>query len=124
MENVVSGAALGAITGLTFIAYQHPQAFERIGTTLLLIGVVSLAALISWEWAIAETYSAMVGGMSPTDRAAALAAVDEIRLPAWAVLGIGAAASYVAILLALPGLLAIPRQSGADETLRAQQRQA
>ena len=49
IETIVSGLVLAVLSGLTFLAYKHPDGFRRIGLVLVLPAVLLPLLYIVWE---------------------------------------------------------------------------
>jgi len=60
----IVGLALAAISGLTMLAYKHPEAYRKIhiplNLTLLAVFVVISAWCFSWDSAISHVFSALI----------------------------------------------------------------
>lgn len=45
----LGGLALAALSGLTFLAYKHPKAFEKLFKAIMLLIIVTFLMAISWN---------------------------------------------------------------------------
>lgn len=105
-DKLLPGLALAAISGLTFVAYKHPEGYTRL---LKPIGIVSqaifLAALI-WDISGTRAYFRLYDYLEPIKREAAKAAVDNAEfLNGYIVAGYMAAGLYLGFLAFLPQIL-------------------
>jgi hypothetical protein len=94
METLLSGLVVLAASGLTFFAYQHPQAYERIQPALrILFGLVLIGAA-AWDVSAARTWSSLTSFVAKESYGAAQAVAGSLRGAAIFV-GIGAVLGWL-----------------------------
>jgi hypothetical protein len=104
MEDVlaalISGLVFAAVTGVTLVAYRHPEGYLRLALVLVFPLSLAVAGGFVWNFAIARAGAAIP--FSTTDVFAAREAVRELFLPSSVLVALGGALVYV---LVLPGLM-------------------
>lgn len=104
LSALLSGLVFAAVTGLTVVAYRHPDGYLRLALVLIFPLSLAVAAGFVWNFAIARAGAAIP--FSTTDVFAAREAIRELFLPSAVLVALGGALVYV---LVLPGLLGLLR---------------
>lgn len=55
MENFIYTLAAAALSGLTFIAYRHPEAYAKLSGIINAVFFATVAYLHGWNYAVAKT---------------------------------------------------------------------
>ena len=105
METLVSGIALAIISGLTFLAYKHPNAYRKMHTPLVAaLCLVTIGGMI-WFSAVSYTFETMME-FTPLDKfEEASQKIDSIRPPMWGVWASLVIFFFLAFLSSLPDIL-------------------
>jgi hypothetical protein len=110
-ETVGAGLVLAALSALTFMAYQHPNAFPKIALPLLLLAIVGMACALAWNSGNYNVRSAVLSLVPFEKFQTAIDAMDARLIPAWIGLGIPAGLMvYLSFLLRLPQILGMQQQ--------------
>lgn len=107
MLTIISGLLVTALTGLTILAYKHPNAFAPLGLCLLGAIVVFVLAALFWDTAVLNTYVELYRLIPSEKSAEAIAVRDQLQVQSkWMYLIVSATWGYLVFLLyALPALL-------------------
>jgi hypothetical protein len=106
METLLSGLILAAVSGLTFLAYQHPNGYARLQWPLRICMFLLLAVGGAWDTAAERTMSLLAPMLAPGQFGPARAALSEVKILAgWTFTGIAALYLYSEILGFLPQIL-------------------
>jgi hypothetical protein len=101
---IVAGLAVGAFSGLTFVAYKHPRAYSQLGIVLLILLMFCSVGVLIRQLTIYAAESALIGsGLVPQDKIHQMQDVMEaLQLPPWISASILGATIYLVFLLSLP----------------------
>lgn len=101
-----SGLVIAGITGLTYLAYKHPLAYEKIYKGLILIIVLITFSGLALDWGRYQAYIDISDFLSNGDRVAARKVIDDgVVFDLTFVLLIGGFAIYLILLSCLPLIL-------------------
>ncbi len=64
METLISSLIVAALSGLTFLAYKHPEAFKPIRFILNTLCIAILVGIAIWNSALSSAYSALIPFLS------------------------------------------------------------
>jgi hypothetical protein len=105
MENLISTLAIGAITGISILAYKHPNAYRKISLVIMAVIVLVYIGAAAWsagnDFAVQVLYKYLKFDQSL--EAAQLARSYQVS-PWWYLAGIGLQI-YLLMLQGLPWLL-------------------
>src|ERR1700730_18070222 len=102
VDKVTAGLFIAAISALTFVAYQHPNAYKKMYPAFTLLGL--LISTFAFGWSLGEflTYRAVKEFIVVEKLKEAKAASDSYDIPNW-VLGANVGTIlYVVFLSFLP----------------------
>ena len=106
MDKLLPGLIVAAISGLTFLAYKHPQAYHKIHTWLMYTSYAFIATALIWDFSGSATIGAMLPFVGAGKIDDALKAASELRILNWGVwLGYSMFISYLLFLDNLPLIL-------------------
>jgi len=60
MDKLLPGLIVAALSGLTFLAYKHPKAYQKIFTWLMWSSWALIAGLLIWDFSITRTMGVML----------------------------------------------------------------
>lgn len=100
-------AGLAAVGGITYIAYKHPDGYERLHWLLRVLTVGTLVGLVIWDNAVTGTANGIFPLVDPSKKAEMEAVIAALRLyvPTGLIIS-GAANIYFEFLGVLPMILA------------------
>ena len=106
METLISGLAVLAVSGLTFVAYRHPQAYRRLQPALRIVISFLVCVGLAWDFGIMRAYSAILP-LFPVDQMTAISkAIDPLKIGSvWMFVGVMAAYLYIEVIGFLPHML-------------------
>ena len=112
IETVISGAILATLSGLAFLAYNHPDVYAKIYIPLMVIPWLGTIGILIWFGGASDAYVTFLPFMKPDTSNVALHALDPIRQTLWWCLG-GATAFgiYAPTLRALADLGVVSRDN-------------
>ena len=106
-QSLLSGLLLAAVSGLSLVAYKHPNAYARIYLPLLSILGVFLASAIAWNAGILFSVAKLLPFVPAEQTAAAKFIAEELSIPALPLVVTPLAISaFLIVLLLLPRLIA------------------
>ena len=97
---------IAALTGISFIAYKHPKAYEKLYPKILVVGGATFLALFAWHISRLETYGDLLPFLE-TGRSDEIKAVIDSKafLHWWVIVSFLVCYFYLMFLAVLPGLL-------------------
>lgn len=105
LEKFVSGLALAAITGLTFIAYKHPRAFDRMYLPMYAILTICVTSFLAWDFSASATFKALAPYIDKEKIAEASLVLVSKSTSSWVWVGYVAFSMYMVFLNWLPYIL-------------------
>lgn len=114
IETLATGLILAAVTGLTVIAYKHPQGYNRIHGYLYAGAVMIYIAVMAWSEGVGIAYSEVTKFIPVDKQDAARKAIDAVQvsfaLTFFVFVGV---AAYLIFLSLLPGILGLDKEKPA-----------
>ena len=107
MDKIVTGLVLAGISGITFVAYRHPQAYEKLWGWLALIDVLVVLGIVIWNTSSYATNSAVIKFLKSDQWKEADDAVTKVRVQGSILIGLVVLSFYLQLLLYLPAILGI-----------------
>ena len=102
METLVSGLILAALSGLTFLAYRHPEAYEKIYVPFVLAYGVIFIGTVGWNFGVLKTTYAVLDEIGYNFLDDAEKAKERLLLPEWLWLVLIGLYLYMTFLATLP----------------------
>jgi hypothetical protein len=107
METIFSGLLLAAITGLTALAYKHPEGYAKIHKVLSIILLLVVLSITSWNAAIDTFIVRILRASKSVDMSQIERVGDNLKVPfSWLVLGFMGIYGYLLFLDFLPSIVA------------------
>jgi hypothetical protein len=118
IETIVSGLILAMLSGLTFLAYKHPDGFRRIGLILALPTVLLPFCYIVWQLGsiysgirlLGEKVSQTSGDKVEVFRSSIESLNNHLTCLSWAVVFTLAVGAYGAFLWFMPQILGLRKK--------------
>jgi hypothetical protein len=88
---LIWGAIIAAVSGITFVAYRGPSAYEKVNRAIAVILLVALVGGGFWNFGVRAALQVLSPYVSPNQEANAIGAAETLQLSTWyllAVLGI------------------------------------
>jgi len=106
MDKLISGIAVAALSGLTFLAYKHHSAFRILGNALIAATTIGLIGAAVWDMGAMHAFVIDLKFIDANRLQEAQHASQDARLLNWPIFAAYAAAcGYVMFLFYLPQLL-------------------
>jgi hypothetical protein len=105
MEAFLATVGVAALTGLTYLAYRHPNAFGKLALPLIISIFIVIVGNAVWDVALDATYNALQGFIPPEKTAAARAVTAAKHVAFWVTPGLLVLTLYLIFLQSLPRLL-------------------
>ena len=85
MEHLAQGIILAALSGITFVAYKHPEAYSKLYWWLLALSALANVAGTAYDVGISDAIHAlsMAKSMDAAQRVLAVDAIGPRSLPGW-----------------------------------------
>jgi hypothetical protein len=83
LATLFGGLGVAAITGLTFLAYKHPSAYEKVFKGLEIVLGIIMLLIMFWSLAVSRAHLNLLPFIDQEKRAAADVAVQSIDLFSW-----------------------------------------
>jgi hypothetical protein len=116
MDKLLSGLALALVSGITFLAYKHPKAYEKLHPVFMAGVFTTLVAAIALDIGGSMYFKAMIKFVQPDKIDEASMAAQELAVSLWAYLGCALASIYpsidIPVLSARSSIPARRRQEG------------
>ena len=81
MEALIPGLIIAAVSGVTFVAYKHPSAYQRITIPIRLILLLAFCCTAVWNFAVGETARALDGFVEVSKGLEAIEARRSLEFP-------------------------------------------
>ncbi len=81
MQEFIVAIAVAAISGLSYLAYNHPLLFNRINKVLKFIAVIVLVSLLIWDAAVSQTFLIVLPYIDFQKISSAQKALKVIEIP-------------------------------------------
>ncbi len=108
MQTFIFGLLLAGVSGVTVIAFRHPNGFARLFPYLLAVVTVLFVGVTVWHVAVDVTWTKLLPYMVPETLAEAANTKGQLRLPyAWVALWYLAVVAFLLINLKLPPFLQV-----------------
>jgi hypothetical protein len=105
METLLSGIALAALTGATYIAYKHPAGYEKLfylfGATI----VLAFAVGGTWDFAVSHTAMRIDEVLAFSNTKLISQTTAKLKIPWPYPVALAVACGYLTFLAFLPNLL-------------------
>jgi hypothetical protein len=106
VEKLAAGLVVAAATGLTVLAYKHPEAYNKIFWPLVVICAVPMIAAMGWDAGVTNAYVRLVPYLVKDKFDEARGAIAATRiLSIGLLLCYGLAGGYLVFLGVLPHLV-------------------
>lgn len=103
MEALFSGVVIAALTGITALAFKHPEAFGRLYPYLTLSTTIVFMTLTVWQAAVQLTWTVLETYLDPARYGAAQSAKADLQLPyVWVCVGYVGTLVFLWINMRLP----------------------
>jgi hypothetical protein len=103
-DNVGKGLAslaVATVGALTFVAYKHPRAYQKLLQVLVVVGLGISLSCLTWDICIVTSESTLArSGVLPKDKVNEI--LDTLQLPIWVNIAILGAILYLMFLLTFP----------------------
>lgn len=63
---LIAELLIAAVSGLTFLAYSHPNAYQKIARVIMVILIVITAGICIWDISSQQTYAILASSIAPT----------------------------------------------------------
>jgi hypothetical protein len=103
MDKLVPGIVLAALSALTFVAYRHPDGYQRLMRPIRYVVPVLFTAALVWDISSMRTLSNLYSFIDASKLNEAKAAADNTQMLNWYILG-----AYFAGMLYLEFLSFLP----------------
>src|ERR1700730_636245 len=105
VATITGAISVAALSGLTFLAYRHQKAYQKLSLFLSGILILGLGVILSWnlsiQWAgIAVNQTAY--NLCPEKAYEIRKAIDAYTVPSWLFVAIVAWSFYILFLLSFP----------------------
>ncbi len=108
MQTFIFGLLLAGISGVTVVAFRHPNGFARLFPYVLAVVTVLFVAVTVWHIAVEFTWTKLLPYMVPERLAEAENSKGQLRLPyAWVALWYLGVVAFLWINLKLPPFLQV-----------------
>lgn len=106
MESLLQALFLAAITGITIVAYKHPQGYGRLYPFIAGLLLLIMISMVSWEIGNNNIYSKLYSLIPAGKRQEADAMLESAKIPNWySIPMITALFFYFALLQFLPYII-------------------
>lgn len=81
LETIISGLILAAVSGITFLAYKHPDVYKTMGLSSITfnLGVLVFAVMNAWNFGIGLTYTKLLSYLAEGKQHAAEAVIEQLK---------------------------------------------
>ncbi len=108
MQTFIYGLLLAGISGVTIVAFRHPNGFARLFPYLLAVVTVLFVCVTVWHIAVEVTWTKLLPYTVPETLAEATNTKRQLRLPyAWVALWYLGVVAFLWINLKLPPFLQV-----------------
>jgi hypothetical protein len=105
MDKVIPALIVAAISSLTFVAYKHPKAYQKIFNPLAICFLITFIAVNAWNLSNTLTYSALIEYIEVGKIKDAKTAMENYQIPYWEMWMLLGSYFYLFFLTFLPRLL-------------------
>lgn len=113
MQTFIFGLLLAGVSGVTVIAFKHPNGFARLFPYLMAVATALFLGVTVWHVAVEVTWSKLVQFMAHEALSEAGSTKAKLRLPyAWVALWYLGVVVFLWINLKLPPFLQIADEHG------------
>jgi hypothetical protein len=81
LESLIVGLLLALISGLTFLAYKHPRAFDQLREAIELVVSLIFTGLLAWSVAVQIAFSDVAKYIDSQNFPEAHAQIDRLAPP-------------------------------------------
>ena len=83
IPTLISGLIVAGITGLTILAYKHPQAYKqlKLPSTIFKFSLISIIGLLLWNYSISITFTKLSPYIKENDLSVAKSIIDKTNNP-------------------------------------------
>lgn len=105
MEQLVVGLILTMLTGLTYLAYKHPNAYQKLFSWIFISLLLIVIALHVWNVAIGKSFVSIISYIESTQLEAASSVNEKMFVPSMYIWGLVLLQFYLGGILYLHMLL-------------------
>ena len=106
MENFIYTLVVMVISGVTFLAYKHPEAYQKIYPILAALLLAAISGLGAWNYGVTVTGHKLDDLIDPSKGVEALNIIRELEFPFFVQLVAPIIVSFYLVFLSfLPNLL-------------------
>ena len=114
MQTFIFGLLLACVSGVTVVAFRHPNGYARLFPYLLAVFTVVFVGVTVWHLAIEVTWTRLLQYLAQDSLSEAKSMKEQLRLPyAWAALWYIGVIVFLWINLKLPPFLQVTDETGA-----------
>lgn len=111
MEKLITGLMIATISGITFIAYKHPEGYRNIHPFIGMIPALAFIFAVIWNWAVVVTAQELHVFIASENLSKAREAREQLEWPVgWIFLANAGIYLYTLFLLNLPKILEIEKK--------------
>lgn len=108
MQTFIFGLLLACVSGVTVVAFRHPNGYARLFPYLLAVTTALFIGFTVWHIAVEVSWTKLLQFMDRDNFAAATDTKSQLRLPyIWVVFWYFGVATFVLINLKLPPFLQV-----------------
>ncbi len=108
MQTFMFGLLLAGVTGVTVVAFRHPNGFAKLFPYLLAVVTILFVGVTVWHIAVEVTWTKLLPYTVPETLAEAAVTKGQLRLPyGWVALWYLGAVAFLWINLKLPPFLQV-----------------
>ena len=106
IDTIITGLVLMSVSGLTFIAYNHPDDFNKIYNVLYFVSFLIFFCILSWNFGLTYAHLNLLN-LIPNDKVdIAHKTIEDLKINSWVtILSFAAFIVYINILSFLPQIL-------------------
>ena len=102
MTAVIGALIVAALTGVSIIAYRHPDGYPKLAITVTVVLAIILVILLAYDIGVVRTDKALWLHIEDGWEAKAKEAVASLRVPTWIIWSLPLVSLYVGLLFLLP----------------------
>ena len=114
MQTFIFGLLLACVSGVTIVAFRHPNGYARLFPYLLAVATVVFIGVTVWHFAVEVTWTKLLQFLVRDSLSEAANTKEQLRLPyAWVALWYVGVVVFLWINLKLPPFLQVADENGA-----------
>lgn len=115
IETIAPSLVIAAISGISFLAYKHPRAYQKLFIPICYAQLAIVVGLVIWDAAITTAFSYLLPHFKNDEVKLASETVERLSLPIeWVLLGSFSLYLFLLFLLNLPKLISDPTTEPVD----------